>query len=235
MAPYSIAGVFWYQGEGNAQRAYLYRKVLPHIIGDWRGVWEWPELPFLVVQLPGYEQKYAPSGAWAVLREAQLQALKLPNCGLVVTIDVGDPHDIHPADKLTVGNRLARAALGFVYKQPGIVPFGPIFDSMEIKNGSIRLQFQHAGSGLTGSPDGRVAGFTVAGRDHKFVAAEARIEGGSVIVSSAVIADPIAARYGWADNPVCTLRNREGLPASPFRTDDWEVPTQVAPSGTPPR
>jgi len=157
---------------------------------------------------------------WAELREAQLfTAQKVPNCGLAVTIDIGDAADIHPKNKQEVGRRLALAALGIAYKRR-IEYSGPIYKSYSREGSSIRIRFTHVDGGLV-AHGGALQGFAIAGPDRKFVWAQARIEGDTVVVWSPAVSDPVAVRYGWAINPVVNLYNREGLPASPFRTDDW--------------
>lgn len=222
---FPIKGVIWYQGEGNADRAYQYRKLFPALIRGWRAAWGRVDFPFLFVQLPNYEQSDGPKEAWAVLREAQLMALKLPNTAMAVTIDIGEANNVHPVNKAEVGHRLAAAALRTVYGQTKVVGSGPIYESMRIEGNKIRLRFQHTEGGLLTKGSNSLKGFAVAGADEKFVEAEARIERDTVIVWSTDVAHPKAVRYAWADNPTCNLYNGAGLPASPFRTDDWPVVT----------
>jgi sialate O-acetylesterase len=179
-------------------------------------------MPFLIVQLPnhGAIPGQPAESAWAELREAQLLTLKrLAGTGLAVTIDVGDPKDVHPHRKAEVGQRLALWALGATYKQ-SIVYSGPLYQSMAVEGSKIRVRFTNTGSGLE-ARDGALRAFAVAGADRKFHWASAVIEGDSVLVSSPEVAAPVAVRYAWADSPECNLFNAEGLPASPFRTDDW--------------
>lgn len=221
--PYAYRGAIWYQGESNALAAYHYRKLLPGLIRNWREVAH-DQLPFLIVQLPNHGAIPAQPGesAWAELREAQLLTMEqVPDTGLAVTIDVGDPKDLHPHRKAKVGERLALWALGTTYAQP-IVYSGPIYRSAKVDNSRVFIEFNQVGGGLLGDADGNVKGFAIAGADRKFHWADAVIQGASVIVSSAEVAHPVAVRYAWGDSPICNLYNREGLPATPFRTDDWD-------------
>jgi len=196
------------------------------LIQDWRARWDQGDFPFLFVQLPSYSPPVAePSPSlWAEVREAQLMTLSLPNTGMAVTIDVGDPLDLHPKNKRDVGDRLALAARGVVYKEEGLVFSGPIYESMRVDGDKVRLSFRHVGSGLV-AKDGKPLGqFAIAGKDRKFVWAQAKIEGKSVVVWSEKVPQPVAVRYAWANNPQgCNLYNKEELPASPFRTDDWPI------------
>jgi sialate O-acetylesterase len=227
LQPFAIKGVIWYQGEQNATRAHQYRTLFPAMIEDWRRTWGQGDFPFLFVQLPNYlTDKNKPdhppepeSSAWAELREAQRQALTASNTGMAVTIDLGDARDIHPKNKHEVGRRLARQALSVAYCQ-SLVASGPLFRSMTITGNEAHLQFYHVGGGLV-SRGNDLRGFAIAGVDQKFVWAKATIIGNKVVVSSDQVAMPVAVRYAWADNPDCNLYNKEGLPASPFRTDDW--------------
>jgi sialate O-acetylesterase len=222
LIPYGIRGAIWYQGESNASRAYQYRKLFPTMIKNWRHDWDEGDFPFLFVQLANYMQtKPQPSdSAWAELREAQFMTLALPNTGMAVIIDIGDANNIHPKDKQDVGKRLALWALGKTYEQK-VVCSGPIYRSMKIEGDRIVLQFDYVGGGLVAVPNEPLKGFAIAGADRKFVWADAKIEGDTVVVSSKEVSQPVAVRYAWADNPTCNLYNKEGLPASPFRTDDW--------------
>jgi sialate O-acetylesterase len=251
LIPYAFKGVIWYQGESNggkiayengfifadesnAYKGGEYQTLFPRLISDWREKWNQGDFPFLYVQLANFTKpQVEPSeGGWAYLREAQLKTLALPNTGMAVIIDIGDPNSIHPKDKLDVGLRLALAAKHVAYGQD-IVYSGPIYDSMTVEGNKIRLTFKDTGSGLQMSappwtPTGVVApapteltGFAIAGADKKWVWAKAQIDGNTVVVSSDQVAAPVAVRYGWASNPACDLYNKEGLPASPFRTDNW--------------
>jgi sialate O-acetylesterase len=222
LIPYAIRGVIWYQGEGNAERAWQYRKLLPTLIRNWRSAWHQDEFPFLIVQLPnfGKRQPEPSESEWAELREAQLKALALPNTGLAVTIDVGEAYNVHPRDKRSVGQRLARWALGEVYRVENVYS-GPLIETATVEGSRMRLRFKHTGSGLATLDGKPLRGFAIAGTDRKFVWAESRIDGESVVVESIQVRAPVAVRYAWAGNPDCNLGNREGLPASPFRTDEW--------------
>jgi sialate O-acetylesterase len=228
LVPYAIKGAIWYQGESNADRAYQYRRLFPAMIEDWRTAWGEGDFPFLFVQLANYlpvQQQASEDAAWPELREAQLMALSLPKTGMAVTTDVGEAVDIHPKNKQDVGHRLALAALGVAYGK-SIVDSGPLFDHMEATGDRIALSFTHVGSGLAAAGGGDLKGFAIAGEDRRFVWADARIEGGKVIVSNKEVPKPVAVRYNWANNPVGNLYNVEGLPASPFRTDDWPGVTE---------
>ncbi len=220
LVPYAFQGAIWYQGETNAGRAYQYREIFPAMITDWRETWEAKKHPFLFVQLANFMARKDEPGdsAWAELREAQLMTLRLKDTGMAVIIDIGEAEDIHPKNKQDVGRRLGLAALAGTYKKK-IEFSGPMYKSMKAKDNEIRVSFTHA-SGLE-ARGGALKGFAVAGEDKKFVWADARIEKNTVVVSASGVTIPVAVRYGWADNPDATLYNAAGLPASPFRTDDW--------------
>jgi sialate O-acetylesterase len=225
--PYSMRGVIWYQGEANASRAFQYRTLFPAMIDDWRHQWGLGDFPFLFVQLANFRSRQenpVEPETWPELREAQSQALSLPNTALAVTIDIGEADDIHPRNKQDVGLRLALAALGTVYEQD-VVFSGPALREMTREGSSIRLHFDHVGGGLV-ADNGELRGFAIAANDRAFVWATAVIDGETVLVSAPEITSPVAVRYAWADNPVISLFNREGLPASPFRTDDWPGVTE---------
>ncbi len=226
MAPlisYGIRGAIWYQGESNANEAGLYRRLLPQMVQDWRRAFGQGDFPFLQVQLANFmaERDQPVASAWAELRDAQTAALADPQIGMAVAIDVGDAVDIHPTDKRTVGERLARWALAGTYGR-SITPSGPLFSSMAVEaGGRVRCRFRHAGGLCTrdGKPPSHVA---IAGPARNFVWAETAIEGDTLVVWSAKVAQPIAVRYAWADNPLgCNLVNSDDLPASPFRSDAW--------------
>ncbi len=222
LIPYGIQGAIWYQGESNAGRAYQYRTLFPGMIKNWRDDWGRGEFPFLFVQLANF-MKVKPEpdeSAWAELREAQSMTLALPNTGMAVIIDIGEADDIHPKNKQDVGKRLALWPLAGTYGKK-LVYSGPIYKSMKLDGNSIILSFDHAGGGLVAKGEEQLKGFSIAGADRKFVWADAKIEGGTVVVSSDKVSEPAAVRYAWADNPVCNLYNQEDLPASPFRTDKW--------------
>jgi sialate O-acetylesterase len=222
LIPYGIRGAIWYQGESNAWRAYQYRRLFPTMIKCWRDKWQQGDFPFLFVQLANYmEVKSEPTESeWAELREAQLMSLSVPNTGMAVIIDVGEANDIHPKNKQDVGSRLALWTLAKTYGKD-VVYSGPLYRSMEIRGNSVILHFESVGGGLIAGKGEPLKGFAIAGQDKKFVWADAKIEGDTIVVSSDKIAEPVAVRYGWADNPVCNLYNKEGLPATPFRTDTW--------------
>jgi len=218
---YAIKGFVWYQGETNAGEPKEYNQLLPALIADWRSKWHDNNLPFIYVQLPNYmEVQYSPSESqWAELREAQLHALSIPNTGMAVAIDAGEWNDIHPLDKKDVGDRLALCAEQVAYKD-NVVGSGPIFKSAEIKDDRIIISFNSIGSGLVVKGGGDLAQFAIAGADKRFVWATAKIEGDKVVVSNPDVPHPVYVRYAWADNPEgANLYNKEGLPASPFRTD----------------
>ncbi|MFI5131539.1 MAG: sialate O-acetylesterase [Chitinophagales bacterium] len=219
---YSIKGFLWYQGEANTGRAEEYAKLQPAQIIDWRNKWKQGDLPFLYVQLPGFmDLNFLPSESqWAALRESQLKSLSVPNTGMAVAIDLGEWNDIHPDNKKDVGERLALIAEKLAYGENTIVYSGPIYQSAEVDGNKITLSFSHTGSGLTTNDGEELNQFAVAGADKKFVWARSRIEGDKVVVWNDDIATPVYVRYAWADNPVgANLFNKEGLPASPFRTD----------------
>jgi sialate O-acetylesterase len=222
LLPYGIAGAIWYQGESNAGRAYQYRKLLPAMIKNWRDDWGLGDFSFIFVQLANFMAVKPEPGdsSWAELREAQSMTLALPNTGMAVIIDIGEANDIHPKNKQDVGKRLALWALANTYKQ-ALEYSGPVYKSSKTEGNRIILTFDDVGGGLMAAPEPPLKGFAIAGADHKFVWADAAIEGNTVVVSSDTVSEPVAVRYAWADNPVCNLYNKEGLPASPFRTDDW--------------
>jgi Beta-galactosidase/beta-glucuronidase len=218
---YTIRGICWYQGEGNVARPGNYDDLMAAMISDWRSKWNLGELPFLYVQLPNFgDYTYLPSeSSWAELRESQFNALAVPNTAMAVTIDLGEWNDLHPDNKKDVGERLALAALKLSYKED-IVYSGPLFDTAVISGNQIIISFTHTGSGLITNDGEPLSEFAIAGEDKKFVWAKARIEGDKVIVWSEEISNPKYVRYAWADSPPFpNLYNKEGLPASPFRTD----------------
>ena len=199
--------------------------MLATLIGDWRKQWDQENFPFLLVQLANFmEAKDQPSASnWAKLREAQLKTLAVPNTAMAVTIDVGEWNDVHPLNKKDVGERLALAAQKVAYNDKKVVHSGPQLDSFKRKGNKIILSFKNVGSGLSTNGKGELKEFAIAGPDKTFVWAKAKIEGDKVIVWNEKISKPVAVRYAWADNPdKANLYNKEGLPASPFRTDNWE-------------
>jgi len=218
-----IKGVIWYQGESNAGRPAEYCKLMPALIADWRANWHQGDFSFFFVQLPNFmETADQPSESnWAELREAQLKTLSVPNTGMAVTIDIGEWNDIHPLNKKPVGERLALAAQKVAYHDNAVVYSGPIYRSMQIKGNQIILTFTNTGSGLTVKGGGDLKRFAIAGADKKFIWAKAKIKNDQVVVWSDQIKNPVAVRYAWADNPEgANLYNKEGLPASPFRTGE---------------
>lgn len=220
LIPFEMKGVIWYQGEANASRAYQYRDLFPLMIRDWRSQWN-KDFPFYFVQLANFMQRAdkPEESAWAELREAQSQTLELENTGMTVTIDIGDANDIHPKNKQEVGRRLSLIALNQAYDKKNSYS-GPQYSHMCLKNNEIELAFKHTDGQLIAKGE-ELKGFTIAGVDHKFYPATARIVDNKVIVSSEKVPYPVAVRYAWANNPECNLYNKTGLPASPFRTDDW--------------
>lgn len=227
LIPYAIKGAIWYQGESNAGRAYQYRELFSAMIRDWRREWGQGAFPFLFVQLANFRAREPEPGEsdWAELREAQSMALKLPKAGQAVIIDIGEAEDIHPKNKQDVGYRLALNALAIAYGRD-IVYSGPVYRSMDTDGDTIRLHFDHVGGGLVAKGGGPLKGFAIAGEDRKFVWADAVIDGDTVVVRSDQVARPVAVRYAWANNPECNLYNKDGLPASPFRTDSWPGVTE---------
>jgi sialate O-acetylesterase len=214
--PYGIKGFIWYQGESNAGNAAAYRDLFPQMIREWRSDWGGNNLPFIFVQLANYVS----SGTWPYLREAQTFSLKEPNTGMAVTIDIGDAIDIHPKNKQDVGKRLALSAEHLAYGRD-LVYSGPLYRNFAVKDTSILIWFDHA-IGLSAKGKGPIKGFLIAGEDKVFAEAKANVEGDAIIVSSPKVKKPIAVRYAWEDNPTCNLINKAGLPASPFRTDNWK-------------
>jgi sialate O-acetylesterase len=250
--PYGIRGVLWYQGESNVGNASLYRTSFPLLIRDWRKHWQQGDVPFYFCQLANYRAKSDQPGEsqWAELREAQAKTLSVPNTGMAVLIDTGEVEDIHPQSKQNAGERLARIALAKTYGR-AVAYAGPTFASMKIEQSSIRLSFDNVGGGLVAkevpathdvmvkagkkaplarnSPQSQLEGFAICGSDRKWVWADAKIDGDTVLVSSGHVPAPVAVRYGWDDNPTCNLTNKADLPAPPFRTDDF-APGSTSPA-----
>jgi sialate O-acetylesterase len=225
---YGIKGAIWYQGESNAGRAYQYRELFPFMIKSWREEWGLGDFPFYWVQLADFKaEKAEPAESdWAELREAQTMTMKaLPNTGEAVIIDIGEGKDIHPKNKQDVAKRLARWALAETYKVPGIAARSPLYKGMDKQGSKIVLSFDNVGTKAVDWRPFDVAepiGFTIAGADKKFVPAKAVIlADGRIEVSSEAVAEPVAVRYAWADNPVCNMYSAAGLPLTPFRTDDF--------------
>ncbi|OIV43568.1 sialate O-acetylesterase [Flavobacterium johnsoniae] len=228
LVPYAIKGVLWYQGEANVWRAKEYKKSFPLMINDWRTQFKQGDFPFYFVQLSTFDEFGGNSqkgSRWAELREAQLETLKLPNTGMAVTTDIGNAKDIHPTNKQDVGLRLAAIALNNVYNKKQVYS-GPAFKSQEIKGNQIILTFDNIGSGLSTPNNDELKGFEIAGSDKVFHSAKAIIKDNKIIVSSENVKNPIAVHYGWADDDTeINLFNKEKFPASPFRTDNWEMIT----------
>ena len=244
--PYGMRGVIWYQGEGNWNRGYQYRTEFPTLIKDWRAKWGQGDFPFYYCQVANFQARAKkPGDDWqAELREAQSMALALPNTGQAILIDIGEEGNIHPANKMEVGDRLARIALTKTYGR-NLVYSGPVYSAMTVEADKIRLRFTHTEAGLVAkplpatyqpvstdprtvplvrnSPGGELEGFSICGEDHKWQWADAKIDGDTVVVWSAQVPKPVAVRYAWANNPVCNLYNGGGLPAGPFRTDDFPM------------
>lgn len=228
--PFAMKGVIWYQGESNAGRAYQYRTAFPLMITDWRKRWNQGDFPFYFVQLASFKAQDGDSrtgSTWAELREAQTLTLALPNTGMAVTTDIGDHDDIHPRNKQDVGKRLASIALNKTYGKNNLYG-GPVYQGIFVSGGKVNISFSQAGGGLM-TPDkyGYLRGFEIAGADQKFVYAKAWIEGDKVVVFQEGVTQPVAVRYGWADDAgECNLFNKEGFPAQPFRTDSWKGVTE---------
>ena len=217
---FPIKGVIWYQGEANVGRSEQYGDLFPALITDWRRQWR-SDFPFYFVQLANFmeSKKIQPNSEWAALREAQTKALKLDQVGMAVTIDIGLADDIHPKNKQEVGRRLALLALAGSYGK-NVSSSAPVFQNYIIKGDKMELDFGQKQDGFK-IKDTTLKGFTIAGPDRVFYSAEAMVQNGKIIVSSPKVSVPLAARYGWADNPDCNLYGENGLPVAPFRTDCW--------------
>ncbi|MEM9410405.1 MAG: sialate O-acetylesterase, partial [Planctomycetota bacterium] len=221
LIPVAFKGVVWYQGESNASRAHQYRELFPALINDWRDRWG-RQFPFYWVQLANFMavRKQPQPSSWAELREAQSMTLRLPQTGEAVIIDIGEARDIHPKNKQDVGRRLAAWALAKDYGQHNLYS-GPRFREMKIEGNQIRLSFDYS-NGIVSSDGENLRRFEIAAANQKFVWANAIIEGEEIVVSADEVGKPVAVRYAWADNPEgANLTNDSGLPASPFRTDNW--------------
>ncbi len=229
MISFPIKGVIWYQGESNAGESHRYQTLFPMLIRNWREKWGY-EFPFFWAQLANFMKPPSDPGesGWAELREAQRLTLALPKTGQAVLLDIGEADDIHPRNKKDVGIRLALNALAIAYDKD-VVYSGPLYKSMEVNNGRVVLSFDHTGSGLMakGNRYGYLHGFTIAGKDGRFYWAKAFVQGDKVVVFHESVPEPVAVRYAWSDNPDdANLYNKEGLPASSFKTDDWKWTTQ---------
>ena len=244
--PYAIKGVIWYQGENNRDMPWDYDKLFAAMISDWRGRWGQGDFPFLFVQLASFQapaSQPVEKSAWAVIRDMQLRTLKVPNTAMAVAIDIGEANNIHPGDKVDVAHRLALAARKNVYGEQ-LECSGPLYDGMTVEGDKARIRFQHAkGLKIAAHPQmypdlvptvpAELGAFAIAGADRNWVPAKAVIDGETVVVSSEQVKQPVAVRYGWANNPSCHLYNEANLPASPFRTDDWQDATGAAASPNP--
>jgi sialate O-acetylesterase len=228
LIPLGIRGAIWYQGESNIGRAEQYAVLFPAMIQDWRKNWGQDEFPFYFVQLAPYRYGQTDPALCAELREAQFKTLSVPNTGMAVTMDIGNVKDIHPRNKQDVGSRLAAWALANTYGKKELIYSGPLYESMSVEGNKIRLKFKHVAEGLVAKGDIPLQDFIIAGEDQQFVAAEAVIDGLTVVVSSDKVAKPVAVRYGWRDDAEPNLFNSAGLPASPFRTDDFPLKTAGA-------
>ena len=219
IVPFAMRGAIWYQGESNNGEGMLYHHKMKALIHGWRTVWNDPEMPFYFVQLAPYRYRrpQALPGIW----EAQTATLSVPHTGMAVTVDIGNINDIHPKNKQDVGKRLAKWALAKNYGKTDLVYCGPLFKSMTVEGKVARLSFDHVGSGLVSRNGEALTHFTVAGEDKKFVDAVAKIDGESVVVQAEGVDKPVAVRFGWDELAEPNLSNKEGLPASPFRTDRW--------------
>ncbi len=221
LIPYAIRGAIWYQGENNAHNVeggLAYRKQLPLLVEDWRKRWGY-EFPFAWVQLPELER--GDSQGWCLVREAMLKSLKLPHTGMAVALGLGDAHNIHPTRKEEVGQRLAAWALADVYGQK-VASSGPLYAAHKIAGDKVTISFTHTDGGLV-AKEGDLKGFVIAGEDKQWKPATAKIDDAKIVVSSPEVKAPVAVRYAWKDNPEFNLYNGAGLPASPFRTDDWPI------------
>ena len=243
LIPFSIKGIIWYQGETSAvtvESSVLYATLFPAMITDWRTQWKQGDIPFLFVQLPNYK---SPGADWPDLRESQLKTLSLPQTGMAVTIDVGEGGNLHPLDKADVGYRLSLIARHVAYGEK-LVDIGPLYDAMKVEGSAIRVLFKpdSIGGGLVIGKSPRIdpkatpvsltdlMSFKIAGEDKNWVDAQAKIDGSTVVVSSPLVKSPVAVRYAWEGDPRCNLYNKEGLPASPFRTDDWPAMLPAPPA-----
>ena len=221
LIPYALRGAIWYQGESNSNNAGQYRRMLGDMIRDWRYHWGQGDFPFIQTQIANFLADTTKED-WPALREAQLQVCQDgPNTGMAVTIDIGEAENIHPLNKQEVGRRLSLWARALAYGE-ALVYSGPLYRCLSIEGRKIRLRFDHVGSGLTAANGGALNTFEIADESRDFLPAEAVIEGDTVVVSHPNIEQPLAVRYAWDRQPTgCNLYNREGLPASPFRTDSW--------------
>ena len=225
LVPFSIGGVIWYQGESNVERPGQYSALFPAMIKSWREEWNQGDFPFYFVQIAPFEYRRNLLPV-ALLREAQTRALELPNTGMVVTMDIGDPTNIHPKQKKPVGERLALQALAKTYGKQNLICDGPALSAHKVENDSIRLEFEHVGGGLASRDGEPLSHFTIAGADRVFHPAKAKIEGQAIMVSSEKVDQPVAVRFAWGNADEPNLMNKQGLPGSSFRTDRWPAPAE---------
>lgn len=217
---FAIKGVVWYQGENNVGNAEPYTDWLTCMISDWRNRWN-SELPFYIIQLPNFDSTNK-TPLWAEIRDAQRKVLTVPKTHLIVTSDLGDPHDLHPRNKQEVGMRVALQVLHHEYGRPDIVSESPMFERMEINGDTIIITFKNTGSGLEiRSRYGCLQGFAIAGEDKKFYWAQGELKDNRIVIWNPKVPNPIAVRYNWENNPDGNLYNKDGLPACLFRTDNW--------------
>jgi sialate O-acetylesterase len=235
LVPYALRGAIWYQGESNTSHASQYATSFSSLITGWRAAFGQGDFPFYWVQLPNFDvgNRNADNWNWAELREAQTQTLALPATGQAVTIDVGEAKGLHPKNKKPVGERLALLTLARTYDVKGVTDSGPVFASAKREGSAYRISYQPASSALKAAPAG-LTGFELAGSDQVFHEANARIDGATVLVSAPEVANPAAVRYAYRNAPVAGLFNADGLPAAPFRTDDWPAPKPVKTATPPP-
>lgn len=226
LVPFAMRGVIWYQGESNVEHPVQYRTLFPALIKDWRDRWGIGEFPFYYVQIAPFSYARAPVSS-AYLREAQMMVLSVPNTGMAVTMDVGNPDNVHPRRKKPVAHRLALLALAKAYGRIGLVCSGPLYKGYTVEGDRVRLSFDSVGGGLVSTDGEALTHFTIAGDDRVFLPAEAVIEGYTVVVRADAVPAPKAVRYGWGSADMPNLSNKEGLPASSFRTDDWAMDDQV--------
>ncbi|EMR04005.1 sialate O-acetylesterase [Cesiribacter andamanensis] len=220
LIPFRLAGVLWYQGESNIHSPHTYQELLPTLIRSWRSAWGW-EFPFYFAQIAPYA--YGSPYQGVLIRDGQRRSLRVPKTGMVVLSDIGDVQDMHPSNKLDVGRRFAHLALNKTYGQTGFPASGPLYRQMQTEGDKIRLHFDYAEGGLV-AKGGALTHFEIAGEDQQFVPAQATIEGSTLVVRAKGVAKPVAVRFAWSNTAEPNLFNRQGLPASSFRTDDWEMP-----------
>ena len=220
--PYGIRGAIWYQGESNNGEGMLYHEKMKALIAGWRSVWNKPALPFYYVQLAPYRYGNRGSELLAGIWEAQLKTLAVPHTGMAVTVDIGNTRDIHPRNKQDVGKRLALWALAKDYGRKKLVYSGPLYKGMTVQGDAIHISFDHVGDGLVSRDGKALSHFTIAGANKAFVAASATIKGKTVVVRAGGVNQPVAVRFGWHHEAEPNLSNKNGLPASPFRTDSWD-------------